>query len=70
MKFPNSFIINKIKVNVTHVLLTKGCVAWYQRHWDTDLGFKFGQIMYMNLVCWVIYSAHEHYKPIVIGLPY
>ncbi len=37
LKFHNSFIVNKIKQNVTHVILSKGCIAWWQRHWDVSM---------------------------------
>jgi hypothetical protein len=36
--FPNGFIVDKTKENVTHILLTKGCVAWWQSHWDASMG--------------------------------
>ncbi len=37
LRFPNSFIINKIKINVIPILLTKGCVGWWQTHWDASI---------------------------------
>ncbi len=36
-EFPNGFIVDKTNENVTHILLTKGCVAWWQRHWDASV---------------------------------
>ncbi len=52
-----------------HVMLSKGCIAWWQRHWAAFM-IAWVQIWANHIyefVYSVIYNVHAHCKPMVIG---
>jgi hypothetical protein len=69
-KNPNGFRVDKTNENVTHILLTKGCVVWWQRHWDASMRSSVETHANQIYECHIfghVYGLLVYHTPMVVG---